>query len=72
MPGNFYDFSLKIMQFQASLSLKYRFKTYSTIVENNKNIGWTENFCLTMMMKHIMLRAIYNAEIVCSVDKFPP
>jgi len=22
-------------------------------------IGWAENFCLAMIMKHIMLRAIY-------------
>jgi len=57
-----------VFDFLLELALKHILK----IVEKTKNIGWTENFCLAMIMKHIMLRAIQNAEIVCSVDKYPP
>jgi len=54
---------------------KCSFKTLKhilTIVEKIKNIGWTEIFCLAVIMKHIMLRVIKNVEIVYSVDKYTP
>jgi len=43
--------------------LNYSFKAFSDDSrreqKKNKKIRWAEKFCLAMIMKHIMLRAIY-------------